>query len=63
MTKKELLKALENVPDDYEIMLTEWVELPNCPFLRTTKIKGKRLISHSDKIIDFELERINLIKC
>lgn len=56
MTKKELLKALENIPDDFEIILSERIDDPVWPSYKTYKIIEEGDIGYSDKVIDFVIK-------
>ena len=53
MTKKQILKALENVPDDFEIKMSELINDSVLPYYETYKIIEEGDIGFSDKVMDF----------
>ncbi|MCP5006691.1 MAG: hypothetical protein GY941_22520 [Planctomycetes bacterium] len=69
MKAGELIKLLQRVPEEFEVVLTETTELPTSeveklsypyPFVHTFyKVDGERDIGYSDKIINIDITEDN----
>ena len=56
MTKKELIKSLENIPDDFEIKLLSQTDNTVKASYETYKIRELSDIGYSNKTVIFEIE-------